>query len=102
MIKEKSSSKAASDILEKIAEPPMYRVVIFNDDVTHMDFVVEVLCNVFEMNLEQATIIMLSIHNTGKGDCGIYPFEIAETKVATVHSMASKENLPLKSGIEKA
>ncbi len=91
----KSSRKA------KEKHPPMYKVLLHNDDYTTMEFVVEVLVRVFGKSLEKATQIMLNVHNKGKAVCGIYPREIAETKVDTVHNLASSKGFPLKSTMEK-
>jgi ATP-dependent Clp protease adaptor protein ClpS len=79
----------------------MYKVLLHNDDYTTMDFVVDILARVFGKSLEKATQIMLNIHNKGKAVCGIYPREIAETKVQTVHNLASSKGFPLKSTMEK-
>jgi len=76
-------------------KPPLYRVVLINDDYTPMEFVVHILENVFGMFRSQATRIMLEVHTKGKGTCGIYNFEIAETKVAQVIAIAEKEQHPL-------
>lgn len=81
--------------------PPMYKVFLHNDDYTTMEFVVEILMNIFGKSLEKATQIMLNIHNRGKELCGIYPREIAETKVEIVHNLASDRGYPLKSTMEK-
>lgn len=81
--------------------PPMYKVILHNDDYTTMDFVVEILMSVFGKSLEKSTQIMLNIHNKGKGICGIYPREIAETKVEIVHNLASSREFPLKCTMEK-
>ena len=81
--------------------PPMYKVILHNDDYTTMEFVVEILITVFGKSLEKATQIMLNVHNRGKAICGIYPREIAETKVETVHNLASGKGFPLKSTMEK-
>lgn len=83
-------------------EPPFYRVLLLNDDYTTMDFVVEVLVQVFRKSLPEATGIMLSVHRKGVGLCGIFPFDIAETKVDMVHSMAREKGFPLKCIMEKA
>ena len=85
----------------KSKHPPMYKVILHNDDYTTMEFVVEILVNVFGKSLEKATQIMLNVHNRGKAVCGIYPREIAETKVETVHNLASNKGFPLKSTMEK-
>ena len=75
--------------------PSMYSVILFNDDFTPMEFVVEVLQRFFSKNLEQATQIMLQVHTKGSGICGIYPMEIAETKVSQVMALAQEQGHPL-------
>jgi len=90
-----------SDIRDELLEPPMYKVFLLNDDYTTMDFVVEVLMFVFKKSLEEATQIMLNIHKRGMGLCGIYSFEIAETKVDTVHTFARERDFPLKCTMER-
>ncbi len=92
---EEISSKSKSD------NPQMYKVILHNDDYTTMEFVVEILVSVFGKSLEKATQIMLNVHNKGKEICGIYPRQIAETKVETVHNLASNKGFPLKSTMEK-
>lgn len=82
-------------------EPPMYRVLLHNDDYTTMDFVIEILMVVFNHPFEDATRIMLNVHQLGIGICGTYPFEIAETKVETVEVMARSNGFPLKCSMEK-
>jgi len=79
----------------------MYKVILYNDDYTSMEFVVAILMDVFGKSLEKATQMMLNIHNKGKQVCGIYPRQIAETKVAAVHSLAGSKGFPLKSTMEK-
>ncbi|MCG8615973.1 MAG: ATP-dependent Clp protease adapter ClpS [Desulfobacterales bacterium] len=81
--------------------PPMYKVLLHNDDYTTMEFVVDILVRVFGKSLDKATQIMLNVHHKGKEVCGIYPREIAETKVETVHNLASNKGFPLKSTMEK-
>ena len=81
--------------------PPMYKVLLHNDDYTTMEFVIEILVTGFGKSLEKATQIMLNVHNRGKETCGIYPREIAETKVQTVHNLATSKGFPLKSTMEK-
>ncbi len=81
--------------------PPMYKVLLHNDDYTTMEFVVDIVVRVFGKSLDKATQIMLNVHNKGKEVCGIYPRQIAETKVAAVHSLAGKNGFPLKSTMEK-
>ena len=79
----------------KLKKPPMYRVVLLNDDFTPMDFVVDVLETVFGRDRTHATRIMLEVHTKGKGVCGVYTFEIAETKVAQVNVYSRQHQHPL-------
>jgi len=85
----------------ELEEPPMYRVLLLNDDYTTMDFVVEVLRHVFHKSEEEATRIMLNVHHQGVGVCGSYPMEIAETKVDQVDSLARERGFPLKCTMER-
>ncbi len=80
--------------------PPMYKVVLLNDDYTPMEFVVHILEMFFGMNREKATHIMLNVHTQGKGICGVYPRDIAETKVAQVNDYSSQNEHPLKCTME--
>ena len=98
-----TDSKTRTKISQDTSEdrPPMYKVLLHNDDYTTMEFVVDILVQVFGKSLEKATQIMLNVHNKGKAVCGIYPREIAETKVQTVHNLASSKGFPLKSTMEK-
>jgi len=79
----------------RVKPPPLYRVVVLNDDFTPMDFVVVVLQRFFGMNREQATVVMLKVHREGKGVCGVYPRDVAATKVEQVSSFAQKHQHPL-------
>lgn len=79
----------------------MYRVLLHNDDYTTMEFVVEILVHIFHKTIEDATRIMLNVHEKGIGVCGVYTFEVAETKVDTVHSIARDHGYPLKCSMEK-
>ena len=85
----------------KLSEPPKYRVLLHNDDYTTMEFVVQVLETVFNKTPSEAVQIMFNVHRTGIGVCGIYTFEVAETKVAMVHHLASRNNFPLKCTMEE-
>ena len=85
----------------EVKEPPMYKVLLLNDDYTTMEFVVEVLRYVFYKPLEEATRIMLNVHRNGVGLCGVYPYEIAETKVNTVDALARERGYPLKCTMER-
>ena len=87
---------------DDIKEPSMYKVLIHNDDYTTMEFVVHVLMQVFRKSVEEATRIMLNVHQRGIGLCGIYTFEVAETKVETVTRMARENGHPLKCTMENA
>ncbi|MGB9711430.1 MAG: ATP-dependent Clp protease adapter ClpS [Thermodesulfovibrio sp.] len=84
-----------------IDAPDRYRVYLLNDDYTTMDFVVHVLMTIFDKSKVEATQIMLYVHRHGKGLAGIYPKEIAETKVAQVESLARANGFPLKCTIER-
>ncbi|MDR2825450.1 MAG: ATP-dependent Clp protease adaptor ClpS [Deltaproteobacteria bacterium] len=85
---------------QKTKEPRKARVILLNDDYTTMDFVVLVLMEIFRKKYVEAKTIMLSVHKTGRGECGIYPVEVAETKVDQVHSRARAEGFPLHCLIE--
>ncbi len=82
--------------------PPMYKVILLNDDYTPMDFVVEVLKLFFNMEQEKATQVMLAVHTQGKAVCGIYPKDIAETKSAQVNEYARECKHPLLCEVDKA
>ena len=86
----------------EIKEPKMYKVLLLNDDYSSMEFVIKVLMQIFHHSFEKATEIMLSVHEKGKGLCGIYTHEIAETKVAHVRKMAKEEQFPLRVIMEVA
>lgn len=92
----------ASDIEEELEEPPMYKVLLHNDDYTTMEFVVEILQRVFNKSPGEATHIMLMVHRNGIGVCGIYTAELAETKVELVHHLARKNGFPLQCTMEEA
>ena len=87
---------------ERLKEPEEYRVILLNDNYTTMDFVVEVLMEIFNKKEEDATRIMLDVHHKGKGTVGTYPWDIAQTKANQVHSLARKHEFPLKCIVEKA
>lgn len=78
-----------------VKKPPMYKVIMLNDDYTPMEFVVQVLENFFSMTREQATKIMLQVHTEGKAVCGIYTRDIAETKAAQVNQCSEDNEHPL-------
>ena len=85
----------------ELKKPPLYQVVLLNDDYTPMEFVVEVLELVFGMDRQNATRIMLEVHTKGKGICGVFTYEIAETKVAQVSSYAEQHQHPLLCTLEE-
>jgi ATP-dependent Clp protease adaptor protein ClpS len=79
----------------EVKRPPLYRVLLVNDDYTPMQFVVGILESVFRMERTTATRVMLEVHTKGRGVCGVFSFEIAETKVAQVTSIAQQQQHPL-------
>jgi ATP-dependent Clp protease adaptor protein ClpS len=85
----------------KTLRPDRYKVLLFNDDYTPMEFVVAILENLFGKGPSEATQIMLKIHNSGLGVAGVYVLEVAETKVTAVHREAEARGYPLRSGVEK-
>jgi len=82
-------------------KPPMYEVVLLNDDFTPMDFVVDILCQLFHKSESEATRIMLAVHHDGQGICGIFSFEIAESKTSLVRQTSRDHGHPLKCIMEK-
>jgi len=95
-----------SDILDQVdeglKEPDMYRVLLLNDDYTTQDFVIEVLVKIFHKQPVDATRIMLDVHKKGRGMVGLYPFDIANTKVNQVRNLAKQREYPLKCVMERA
>jgi len=85
----------------EVSEPKKYKVFLLNDDYSTMDFVIDILTKVFRKNVDQATQIMLNIHNNGKAICGIYTHEIASTKVTQVKTLAREKGFPLKAMMEE-
>jgi ATP-dependent Clp protease adaptor protein ClpS len=103
MSKEEEDSEGGLALKEakpELKRPPLFKVVLMNDDYTPMEFVVEVLEVFFRMNREQATHVMLTVHTQGKGVCGIYTRDIAETKAAQVNQYAREQEQPLLCEIE--
>ena len=82
--------------------PSPYKVLMLNDDYTPMEFVVHVLQRIFKMGIEDATRVMLHVHQRGVGVCGVYPYEVAETKVNQVMDCARENQHPLQCTLEKA
>jgi ATP-dependent Clp protease adaptor protein ClpS len=89
------SGLALEEAKPKLKKPPMYKVVLMNDDYTPMDFVISILEGFFGMNRERAIKVMLNVHNNGKGICGIFGRDIAETKVAQVNDYSRTHDHPL-------
>ncbi len=93
---------AVEESKPRVQQPPMYKVVMVNDDFTPMEFVVQVLQQFFHHSREAAVQIMLHVHTKGRGVAGIFPVEIAETKTAQVNAYARKHQHPLLTVMEKA
>lgn len=87
---------------QELKPPPLYKVLLLNDDYTPMEFVITVLQKFFHLDLEQATRVMLQVHNNGQGTCGVYPREIAETKVEQVSQFAKQHQHPLQCVMEES
>ncbi len=85
-----------------LSEPKQYKVVLLNDDYTSMDFVIEILMTVFHKSYQESEAIMLDIHKKDRGICGVYTYEIAETKVSQVSRLAREQGFPLKATMEEA
>jgi ATP-dependent Clp protease adaptor protein ClpS len=86
----------------KTKRPRLFNVVLYNDDYTTMEFVIHVLETIFDKGPAEAYRVMMEVHMSGRGLCGAYTFEVAETKVSTVHEQARSEGFPLRAGIEEA
>jgi len=93
---------ALEEAQAKVKPPPLYRVVLLNDDFTPMEFVVDILQSIFSMERTRATQVMLEVHTKGKGICGVFSHEIAETKVAQVMSLADQHQHPLLCTMEES
>ncbi len=96
-----TEEEVISETRDEIDEPPMYKVLLHNDDYTTMEFVVEILMLVFNKPPEEAVEIMLNVHQKGIGICGVYTYEVSETKVNTVHDLARENGFPLKCTMEE-
>lgn len=94
-------SGVATKTRPKTKKPSLYRVLLLNDDYTPMEFVVLILEQVFNKSREKATRIMMHVHNQGVGECGVFPFEVAETKVTHVMDAARRNQHPLQCVMEK-
>jgi len=89
------------DIALELEEPQMFKVLLHNDDYTSMEFVIDILINIFHKDMIQAEQIMLQIHEKGKAICGVYSFEIAQTKAQQVKQRAKQNEFPLLATIEE-
>lgn len=97
---EPASDLAVQEAKPELKKPPLYQVVLYNDDFTPMDFVVEILEHFFAMDRVRATRVMLDVHNTGKGICGVYTRDIAQTKAEQVIQYAQQHEHPLLCRVE--
>lgn len=95
------STVVTKDWIE-VQEPPLYKALLHNDDYTTMEFVVSILENVFRKSPQEATRIMLNVHEKGIGIAGIYTREICETKITLVHELARQNEFPLRCSMERA
>lgn len=96
-----SQETFATDVKTQYKRPSLYKVILHNDDYTPMDFVVFVLETIFNKSREEAETLMMNVHINDATVCGIYPFDIAETKVVQVTQMAEENEYPLKCTMEK-
>ena len=99
---DKADNLAVQEARPKLKKPPLYKVILLNDDYTPMEFVVQVLESFFNMSREQATQIMLHVHTRGVGVCGVYTRDIAETKVQQVNDYSRSNQHPLLCTMEEA
>jgi ATP-dependent Clp protease adaptor protein ClpS len=97
-----NKTKVIVKTAEQVSTPPLYKVLMHNDDYTTMEFVIEVLREVFHKPATEAEKIMLTIHFQGVGNCGTYPYAIAETKADQVRLRARKSGFPLRCSLEEA
>lgn len=100
--REGSTSLVVEETTPKLKRPPLYQVLLINDDYTPMEFVVDILQRFFAMDRIKATRVMLEVHTRGKGVCGVFTYEIAETKVAQVIAYARQHQHPLMATLEEA
>ena len=98
----RDSGTAVAESAPQVKQPPLFQVILLNDDYTPMEFVVDVLERFFSMSRTNATRVMLEVHTKGKGVCGVFTYEIAETKVAQVTTYARDHQHPLMCTLEQA
>jgi len=96
-----NQTRPATSSQTETRQPPLFKVLMHNDDYTTMEFVVEVLQSVFRKGPTEADSIMLHVHFGGVGVCGVYPYEVAEMKVARVHAMARTHGYPLRCSLDQ-
>ena len=96
-----TDTRTGTKTLTRTKKPSLYRVLLLNDDYTPMEFVVYVLERFFQKSREEATTIMLHVHQNGVGVCGVFTYEVAETKVAQVLDLARRQEHPLQCTMEK-
>lgn len=101
MTNNETTNKSQTLLKDRIKRPSMYEVILLNDDYTPMEFVVDVLMKYFSKDMNQANEVMMHVHRNGTGLCGIYPFDIAETKVMQVMNYSIKNGHPLQCKMEK-
>jgi ATP-dependent Clp protease adaptor protein ClpS len=103
MAQPKKKSQGDVEVLERkrTKRPKRWKVLLFNDDYTTMEFVVAVLQTVFRLSPSEATQVMLKVHTQGHGVAGVYPHDVAESKVLTVHERAQSAGYPLRAGMEE-
>ena len=101
-VRDQREESVITDQRQEIDEPSLYKVLLHNDDYTTMDFVIMILEGIFHKSTDEATQIMLNVHNQGVGVAGIYTRDLADTKVAVVHEMARQSEYPLRCSIEQA
>ncbi len=100
--KEPDGNTALQEAKPLLKKPPLYKVILLNDDFTPMDFVVEILTHFFNMSEERATQVMLQVHTQGVGVCGTYTKDVAETKVHIVNNYSREHHHPLMCAMEEA
>jgi ATP-dependent Clp protease adaptor protein ClpS len=100
--KDSDDDLATLEAKPQIKKPPLYKVILLNDDFTPMDFVVEILTEFFNMTYEKATQVMLQVHYEGLGVCGVYTKDVAETKVFMVNDYSRQHQHPLMCAMEEA
>ena len=100
-MREQHDIQGETEEIIEFRDPRLYKVLLLNDDYSSMDFVIQVLMQIFHHSYEKAMDIMLKVHEQGKGLCGIYTYEVAETKVAHVRKMAKEAKFPLRAVMEE-